>query len=105
MSDSTQKVLSKVEWRIAAWAAIAFFALDLDRSNISQANTDNFLEDLGLSTNGTVFLSYSQSVIILILAQTTISVTQFPSSPSSSQNCPLSSLARKSDPIDGYPPR
>ncbi|OAK93572.1 MFS general substrate transporter [Phaeosphaeriaceae sp. SRC1lsM3a] len=46
-----KKVLSKIEWRIAAWAAIAFFALDLDRSNISQANTDNFLEDLGLSTN------------------------------------------------------
>ncbi|OAL51161.1 MFS general substrate transporter [Pyrenochaeta sp. DS3sAY3a] len=46
-----KKVLSKIEWRIAAWAAIAFFALDLDRSNISQANTDNFLEDLGLSTD------------------------------------------------------
>ncbi|KAF2872838.1 major facilitator superfamily domain-containing protein [Massariosphaeria phaeospora] len=44
-------VLKKIEWRIAAWAAIAFFALDLDRSNISQANTDNFLEDLGLDTN------------------------------------------------------
>jgi hypothetical protein len=49
-----QKVLSKIEWRIAAWAAIAFFALDLDRSNIQQANTDNFLEDLGLNTNGTL---------------------------------------------------
>ncbi|KAF1952828.1 MFS general substrate transporter [Byssothecium circinans] len=46
-----KKVLGKIEWRITAWAAIAFFALDLDRSNISQANTDNFLEDLGLSTN------------------------------------------------------
>jgi hypothetical protein len=47
-------VLSKIEWRVAAWAAIAFFALDLDRSNIQQANTDNFLEDLGLNTNGEV---------------------------------------------------
>ncbi|KAK7186488.1 hypothetical protein DPSP01_002083 [Paraphaeosphaeria sporulosa] len=44
-------VLKKIEWRVAAWAAIAFFALDLDRSNISQANTDNFLDDLGLTTN------------------------------------------------------
>ncbi len=28
-----------------------FFSLDLDRSNISQANTDNFLGDLHLNTN------------------------------------------------------
>jgi hypothetical protein len=33
------------------WAFIMFFSLELDRSNISQANADNFLDDLGLSTN------------------------------------------------------
>ncbi len=33
------------------WAFIMFFSLDLDRSNVSQANTDNFLNDLGLTTN------------------------------------------------------
>jgi hypothetical protein len=30
---------------------LMFFCLDLDRSNISQANTDNFLNDLNMTTN------------------------------------------------------
>lgn len=33
------------------WAFIMFFSLDLDRSNISQANTDNFLDDLKINTD------------------------------------------------------
>ena len=37
--------------RIMVWAFIMFFSLDLDRSNISQANTDNFLKDLHMNTN------------------------------------------------------
>jgi hypothetical protein len=41
-----------MDWRVTLWACIAFFALDLDRGNIAQANTDNFLKDLKLSTNG-----------------------------------------------------
>ncbi|KAF5519068.1 putative transporter [Colletotrichum aenigma] len=44
-------LIRKIDWRVTAWSCLAFFALDLDRSNISQANSDNFLEDLGLDTN------------------------------------------------------
>ncbi|TFK26656.1 MFS general substrate transporter [Coprinopsis marcescibilis] len=45
------KIVRRIDLRIMLWAAIMFFALDLDRSNISQANADNFLPDLKLSTN------------------------------------------------------
>ncbi|KIJ28098.1 hypothetical protein M422DRAFT_270679 [Sphaerobolus stellatus SS14] len=44
-------LVRKIDWRVMLWAAVSFTALNLDRSNISQANTDNFLPDLGLSTN------------------------------------------------------
>ncbi|KAI0095222.1 major facilitator superfamily domain-containing protein [Irpex rosettiformis] len=46
-----RSVVRKIDFRIMIWAWIMFFSLDLDRSNISQANTDNFLNDLHMTTN------------------------------------------------------
>lgn len=51
-SNLPQPLINKIDWKITLWACTAFFALDLDRGNLSQANTDNFLEDLNLTTNG-----------------------------------------------------
>ncbi|KAH8786286.1 major facilitator superfamily domain-containing protein [Hyaloscypha sp. PMI_1271] len=44
-------LIRKIDRRMMIFAAIMFMALELDRSNISQALTDNFLEDLGMNTN------------------------------------------------------
>ncbi|KXH65659.1 phthalate transporter [Colletotrichum salicis] len=44
-------LVRKIDVRIMIWACIMFMALELDRANISQANTDNMLGDLKMSTN------------------------------------------------------
>ncbi|KAH9065634.1 MFS general substrate transporter [Lactarius vividus] len=45
------RVVRKIDFRIMLWTFIMFSALDLDRGNISQALTDNFLEDLHITTD------------------------------------------------------
>lgn len=52
------RLIRKIDFRIMAWACIMFMALELDRSNLSQVLTDNFLDDLGMTTNGRLFLSF-----------------------------------------------
>ncbi|PCH34067.1 MFS general substrate transporter [Wolfiporia cocos MD-104 SS10] len=44
-------VVRKVDRRIMIWTVLMFLCMDLDRSNLSQANTDGFLSDLGMTTN------------------------------------------------------
>ncbi|KZT08559.1 MFS general substrate transporter [Laetiporus sulphureus 93-53] len=46
-----RRLIRKIDVLIMIWAWVMFFALDLDRINITQANTDNFLPDLGMTTN------------------------------------------------------
>ena len=70
-SDECKALVRKIDWRVMFWAAISFSAvsirptystfvyrvfitfdqLNIDRGNLSQANTDNFLPDLHLNTN------------------------------------------------------
>ncbi|KAI0835217.1 MFS general substrate transporter [Hypoxylon sp. FL0890] len=44
-------VVSKIDWRIMTWTAVMFTAMELDRANLAQSLTDNFLDDMNLTTN------------------------------------------------------
>ncbi|KAK0386475.1 hypothetical protein NLU13_6310 [Sarocladium strictum] len=43
------QVRRKVDWKIMLWVCIMFAALNIDRGNISNAVSDNMLDDLGLT--------------------------------------------------------
>jgi sugar phosphate permease len=50
-ANEERKVLRKTELRVVCVAFFLFFALDIDRGNLSNALSDNFLTELNMSTN------------------------------------------------------
>ncbi|CCM03642.1 uncharacterized protein FIBRA_05786 [Fibroporia radiculosa] len=46
-----KRLVRKIDGLIMIWTVLMFFCLDLDRSNLSQANTDDFLQDLHMTTD------------------------------------------------------
>ncbi|KAK4555704.1 hypothetical protein LTR86_007457 [Recurvomyces mirabilis] len=46
-----KRLVRKIDLRICSWVCFMFFALQLDRGNISQALSDDMLGDLKITTN------------------------------------------------------
>ncbi|KAJ6036691.1 major facilitator superfamily domain-containing protein [Penicillium herquei] len=44
-------VRRKTDWAILLWILVMFFGLNIDRGNLSNANSDGLLKDMGLSTD------------------------------------------------------
>ncbi|KAI1165988.1 MFS general substrate transporter [Nemania serpens] len=60
-AEEEKKLVRKLDWRVCLWACIMFFALQVDRNNLTQVISDNFLDDLKMNTNdynigNTIFL-------------------------------------------------
>ncbi|KAH6618968.1 major facilitator superfamily domain-containing protein [Boeremia exigua] len=60
--EEERRVIRKIDKRICTFVCLMFFALQLDRGNISQALSDNLLDDLGMSTNE---YNYGQTIFFV----------------------------------------
>ncbi|KAK4215491.1 major facilitator superfamily domain-containing protein [Rhypophila decipiens] len=45
------QVVRKTDFLLLSWLCVMFFGLQLDRGNLANANADNFLDDMNLSTD------------------------------------------------------
>ena len=79
------------------WAGLMFFSMQIDRGNLSQANSDDFLTDIGLNTDGG-FVHHETADPGW---QTSTSATRSIISAFYLPNSPLSSSASVSDLTDG----
>ncbi|OHF02523.1 major facilitator superfamily transporter [Colletotrichum orchidophilum] len=61
-------VRRKVDWKIMVWACVMFASLNIDRNNISNAVSDNMLDDLGL-TRGDYNLGQTISRVGFLVAE------------------------------------
>ncbi|RDW72751.1 uncharacterized protein DSM5745_07923 [Aspergillus mulundensis] len=49
--DEERRVIWKTDLMLMTWLCLMFFGLQLDRGNLSNALTDNFLDDLNMTTD------------------------------------------------------
>ncbi|KAH8203714.1 hypothetical protein TruAng_002127 [Truncatella angustata] len=57
-----EELVRKLDWKVCLWACVMFFGLQVDRNNLSQAVSDNMLDDLGLTTDD---YNYGNSVFLI----------------------------------------
>ncbi|KAH8703556.1 allantoate permease [Talaromyces proteolyticus] len=49
--EEEKRLIRLIDWNVCLWSCVMFLSLQVDRSNLGQAVSDTFLQDLGLNTN------------------------------------------------------